>query len=194
MSVDVSESVKRVQCPTLILHARDDRRIPFSQALQNLSLLAGPHPPHRTQNFLLPIDESRFQPQVVCFQMEMNEHILKTAVFFSKKLEHPEGKNANSTRIEANPSRKNEHVGHLGTDPCRIAVNPRWIETNVARTGVHPGRTDVLAECKGVPSAVVQRDVAGRALPAHFAEIRGGMAKPVSIRKQRLIVSSDPKL
>ena len=41
MSVDISESVKRVQCPTLILHARDDRRIPFSQALQLAESIPG---------------------------------------------------------------------------------------------------------------------------------------------------------
>ncbi len=41
MSADVSESAKRVQCPTLILHARDDRRIPFSQALELAKTIPG---------------------------------------------------------------------------------------------------------------------------------------------------------
>ena len=31
-NIDVADLATRVQCPTLVLHARDDRRVPTSQA------------------------------------------------------------------------------------------------------------------------------------------------------------------
>ncbi|CAN5434589.1 hypothetical protein BH09MYX1_BH09MYX1_54350 [soil metagenome] len=34
LSVDVSDAAARVTCPTLIVHARDDRRIPFAEGLE----------------------------------------------------------------------------------------------------------------------------------------------------------------
>lgn len=40
-SVDVRESASRVKCPTLILHARGDRRVPFEEGLLFAGLIPG---------------------------------------------------------------------------------------------------------------------------------------------------------
>ena len=61
-SVDVRESVSRVKCPTLILHARRDRRIPFEEG----RLFAGLVPDARlvlleTENHILLSQEPAFR-------------------------------------------------------------------------------------------------------------------------------------
>jgi len=40
-SIDISDSAQRVQCPTLIMHARNDRRIPFEEARRLAASIPG---------------------------------------------------------------------------------------------------------------------------------------------------------
>lgn len=101
-----------------------------------------------------------FHSQAACFQMETTENIAERAVFFARKLERPDSKNTNVSRIDADLGRigpdlngidadsfrKNEHVRHLGISPEWFDVNPRWILLKVVRIGVHRGRVDVLHE------------------------------------------------
>jgi pimeloyl-ACP methyl ester carboxylesterase/DNA-binding CsgD family transcriptional regulator len=40
-AIDVSEALQRVRCPTLVFHARDDRRVPFDLGRQVASMIPG---------------------------------------------------------------------------------------------------------------------------------------------------------
>lgn len=57
--IDVSEFARRVSVPTLVLHARDDRRVPFEQARRLASLIPGSRlVPLDSANHLLVADEA----------------------------------------------------------------------------------------------------------------------------------------
>ena len=57
-NVDICELAPKVTCPTLILHARDDERIPFDQARQLAALIPGSRfVPLASRNHILLADE-----------------------------------------------------------------------------------------------------------------------------------------
>jgi len=61
-SIDVRESAARVGCPTLVLHARRDRRVPFEEGVQLASLIAGARlVPLETDNHVLLAQEPAFR-------------------------------------------------------------------------------------------------------------------------------------
>jgi pimeloyl-ACP methyl ester carboxylesterase/DNA-binding CsgD family transcriptional regulator len=61
-SFDVSEAAARVSCPTLILHARGDRRAPFEEGLKLASLIPGARlVPLETENHVLPPQDPAFK-------------------------------------------------------------------------------------------------------------------------------------
>jgi class 3 adenylate cyclase len=60
--IDVSESAPRVTCPTLLLHARGDRRAPFEEGRILASLIPGARlVPLETENHILLAHESAFR-------------------------------------------------------------------------------------------------------------------------------------
>ena len=61
-SIDVREAASRVKCPTLILHARGDRRAPFDEGLRLAGLIPGARlVPLETDNHILLPQEPAFQ-------------------------------------------------------------------------------------------------------------------------------------
>jgi DNA-binding NarL/FixJ family response regulator len=60
--IDVCESATRVTCPTLVLHARDDRRVPFEEGRLFASLVPGARfVPLETENHILLSHEPAFR-------------------------------------------------------------------------------------------------------------------------------------
>ena len=60
-AIDVTESAQRVRCPTLVFHARDDRRIPFDSGRQLASLIPGARfVPLDSSNHILPAHDPAF--------------------------------------------------------------------------------------------------------------------------------------
>ena len=61
-AIEVSEAAARVRCPTLVFHARDDRRIPFDSGRQLASLIPGARfVPLDTSNHILLEHEPAFR-------------------------------------------------------------------------------------------------------------------------------------
>jgi len=62
LNIDVSASAQRVQCPALVLHARDDRRAPFEEGRILASLIPGARLlPLETANHILLEHEPAFR-------------------------------------------------------------------------------------------------------------------------------------
>lgn len=60
-AIDASESVQRVRCPTLVFHARDDRRVPFELGRQLAAQISGARfVPLETANHILLAHEPAF--------------------------------------------------------------------------------------------------------------------------------------
>ena len=61
-SIDVSEAASRVQCPTLVLHSRGDRRVPFEEGRLLASLVPGAQfVPLESDNHILLAQEPAFR-------------------------------------------------------------------------------------------------------------------------------------
>ncbi|MGA8051611.1 MAG: LuxR C-terminal-related transcriptional regulator, partial [Burkholderiales bacterium] len=61
-AIDVRESASRLRCPTLILHARGDRRVPFEEGVQLASLIPNARlVPLDTENHILLSQEPAFR-------------------------------------------------------------------------------------------------------------------------------------
>ena len=60
--IDVREIAPRVSCPTLVMHARDERRIPFEEGRQFATLIPGARfVPLESRNHILLADEPAFK-------------------------------------------------------------------------------------------------------------------------------------
>src|SRR5581483_8735217 len=61
-SIDVSDAAPRVRCPTLVVHARGDRRVPFEEGRLLASMIPGAQfVPLETANHILLADEPAFR-------------------------------------------------------------------------------------------------------------------------------------